>query len=94
MASKPVEKRTEEDVARPSAKVIILAEFCKGCRLCLDVCPRNALKLSGTLTETGVEIIAWDEKAGCSACLMCATICPDAAITIIPDDEDERESND
>ena len=94
MASNPADKKTGKRAAKPSAKVVILAEFCKGCQLCLDVCPRHALKLSGTLTETGVEIVSWDEEAGCSACLMCAAICPDAAITIIPDDEDEPEDDD
>ena len=69
--------------------IIMDRERCKGCHLCIDVCPRHALKLSGKLTDAGVEIVAWDEDAGCSACLMCAAICPDAAITIIPTNEDE-----
>ena len=65
-----------------TGKVTISARYCKGCRLCIDVCPKNALKLTGKLTDAGIEIVEWDETQGCTACLRCATMCPDAAITI------------
>lgn len=64
------------------ARVTISAKYCKGCRLCIDVCPKTALRLSGKLSPVGIEIIEWDETKGCTACLLCTTICPDAAITV------------
>jgi len=69
-------------------EVIINAKYCKGCRLCIDVCPKHALKLSGQLSDAGVEIIAFDPNAGCTACLLCATICPDAAVTVMVDEKE------
>jgi len=70
-------------------KVVISAKHCKGCKLCIEVCPKHALKLTGKLTNAGIEIIDFDDQAGCTGCLMCAMMCPDAAITVIID-EDEK----
>jgi len=63
-------------------EVTINAKYCKGCKLCIDVCPRHALKLSGRLSAAGIEIIAFDDTAGCTACCLCALMCPDAAVTV------------
>lgn len=65
-----------------AAKVHISVKHCKGCKLCLEACPRGALKLTGKHTDAGIEIIEWDESMGCTGCLLCASMCPDAAITI------------
>ena len=64
------------------AKVTISVKHCKGCKLCIDVCPKGALKMSGKFSSAGLEIVEWDETKGCTACLLCTTMCPDAAITI------------
>ncbi|MDR3214753.1 MAG: 4Fe-4S binding protein [Bacilli bacterium] len=64
-------------------KVFIKEEICKGCSLCVSVCPKKILELSTTkINAKGyapVECINQDE---CIACTMCATICPDMVITI------------
>ncbi len=64
----------------PSVRV--LSEFCKGCRLCVSVCPRKVLEMSGKLNRLGVRT-AWPLRdKECSGCLNCVVICPDAAIEI------------
>ena len=68
-------------------KVIINAKHCKGCRLCIDACPKHALKLTGKRSARGIEIIAFDTQAGCTGCLLCALMCPDAAIEVEVDEE-------
>ena len=68
--------------AAATVKVTISANYCKGCGLCIDVCPKGALKLTGRLSDSGIEIIDFDPEAGCTGCLLCSTICPDAAITV------------
>jgi len=70
-----------------AAKVTISAKYCKGCQLCIGVCPKKALRMSGKLSEAGLEIVEWDENAGCTGCLLCAAVCPDAAITIEVEEE-------
>ena len=67
-------------------EVTIDAKYCKGCKLCIDVCPRHALRLSGKLSDSGIEIIAFDDTAGCTACCLCALMCPDAAVTVTADE--------
>ena len=56
--------------------------YCKGCELCLSVCPQEVLRLDMThLTSRGYHP-AHIYKDGCTGCAICAVICPDAAITV------------
>ena len=64
-------------------KVRILVKFCKGCGLCVDVCPKGCLGMSNTLGESGIMPAVVKDDSKCIACLDCATICPDAAIEIL-----------
>jgi 2-oxoglutarate ferredoxin oxidoreductase subunit delta len=56
--------------------------YCKGCELCIGVCPQEVLSLDlSHLTPKGyhpVHIV----RDGCTGCAICAVICPDAAITV------------
>ena len=70
-----------------AAKVTISMKHCKGCALCTEVCPKHALKMSGILSDAGLEIVSFDETKECSGCLLCTLMCPDAAITVKVDEE-------
>ena len=63
-------------------EVIILTEYCKGCGLCIEVCPEGKLYMLETPNRDGVMTAAVREEADCTACLRCATMCPDAAIEV------------
>ena len=63
-------------------KVRVLAEYCKGCGLCVPVCPKNILKMAETIDHRGVRIVIVDEEIDCTGCLQCATMCPDAALEV------------
>ena len=68
----------------PTVKV--RADFCKGCRLCVKVCPRHLLELTTKLNALGiqpVEVTQLDKE--CSGCLSCVLMCPEAAIEITDD---------
>ncbi|MBM4081845.1 MAG: 4Fe-4S dicluster domain-containing protein [Planctomycetes bacterium] len=64
----------------PAARV--LAKFCKGCQLCISVCPKGTLELSKSLNEQGIHIAVVKADAQCTGCLNCVQMCPDAAIAI------------
>ena len=49
---------------------------CKGCFLCLEVCPKGAVSPSGVLGAKGYETVAVDRDK-CIGCGSCYRICPD-----------------
>ena len=65
-----------------TAKPKIDIEKCKGCLLCVSVCPGKALALSGELNERGLRYVILKDTDKCTGCGMCALVCPDCAIEI------------
>lgn len=64
-------------------KVIIDKERCKGCDLCVSVCPKKILRLSpDEINAKGYSPAECIDQDECIACGFCFTICPDFAITI------------
>ncbi len=64
-----------------AGKITIDTERCKGCGLCIAVCPNGCLVVSKTSNKNGYfPVEATCEK--CNGCAMCAVICPDAAIEV------------
>jgi len=62
-------------------KVKVVRTFCKGCELCLGVCPGQVLELSESVNGHGVHF-AQPNRNACIGCRKCAIICPEAAIEI------------
>jgi 2-oxoglutarate ferredoxin oxidoreductase subunit delta len=50
-------------------------ERCKGCELCIDVCPPGVLSMSEQRNERGFLVPAL--SPGCTGCAACQMICPD-----------------
>jgi 2-oxoglutarate ferredoxin oxidoreductase subunit delta len=69
--------------------ITIDSELCKGCYLCLSVCPKEVITKSERLNQKGYYPAKFeeDEEKGkmCIACVQCATICPDIAIEVYRD---------
>jgi len=63
-------------------KVVINSEKCKGCRLCIEVCPKKVLVSSSKNNHLGVYVVEIVEKEECIGCSRCAMICPDVAIEV------------
>ena len=55
---------------------------CKGCGLCVTVCPKDVLGLTEEVTATGYFAAFQVRPEDCITCAMCCTMCPDVAITI------------
>ena len=64
-------------------KITFNVDFCKGCGLCVDACPKKILRISPTIINKKghhpAEITNQDE---CVACASCAIMCPDCIITV------------
>ena len=57
-------------------KHVINSEYCKGCGICVEFCPKKVLELDD---QGKVRIARPDE---CIACKMCELRCPDMAIEV------------
>jgi len=75
-----------------AGKIKINFEKCKGCGLCIAVCPKNSIVISKKSNKAGyfpAEAINLD----CTGCSACALICPDAAIVVFRDEKEQRHTD-
>lgn len=81
VAIRPAEPETH---ARETFQPLdIAADRCKGCGLCVEVCPRHVLALDEScVNELGYHPIRLIDAAACTSCALCARICPDAVYTV------------
>jgi 2-oxoglutarate ferredoxin oxidoreductase subunit delta len=64
-------------------KVIFIEERCKGCGLCVNVCPKHIIKMSEqNLNGKGYHPAEVTDMEQCIGCAFCATICPDCVIIV------------
>jgi 2-oxoglutarate ferredoxin oxidoreductase subunit delta len=66
--------------------------LCKGCGLCVSVCPKNVLEISKTVNSKGYFPAFQARPEDCITCAVCCTMCPDVAITITEVEEAETKS--
>jgi 2-oxoglutarate ferredoxin oxidoreductase subunit delta len=67
----------EKAEQKESLRVDITHEWCKGCAICVDLCPKGALSLDSQ------QKAQWAEPDKCVRCGMCELRCPDLAIELI-----------
>lgn len=66
-----------------SNRVTIDEALCKGCELCVSVCPKKIILLrEQRLNEKGYNPAYITDMTQCTACAMCAIMCPDSAIRV------------
>lgn len=66
-----------------SNKAIINEDVCKGCGLCVSICPRLVLENDLVrLNAKGYHPATFAHPEKCTACSMCAIVCPDSAIRV------------
>ena len=64
------------------AKIEIDIQRCKGCELCISVCPQNIIIIGSTLNQQGYYAATTQHLEQCTGCALCAESCPDIAITV------------
>lgn len=68
-------------------RVTIRQNRCKGCGLCVSICPKKVLELSTAHRNSkGYHPAQAVRENDCISCAMCAMICPDVAIKIEKED--------
>ncbi len=81
-------------------RIEIDKERCKGCGLCITVCPKKQIEISEDLNTKGYyparfkeEDVQDREIIKCTACSLCAITCPDVAIEVYRESKDESEES-
>ena len=65
------------------AKVEFREDRCKGCSLCVSVCPKQIISLrQDKLNQKGFHPAGVEEMDKCIGCTFCAVICPDNVIEV------------
>ena len=64
-------------------KMTIDQDKCKGCGLCVSVCPKKILQIAkGKINSRGHCPVEITDPEACIGCASCFTICPDCVIRI------------
>lgn len=56
--------------------------YCKGCGICVYICPRGVLELSTEFSERGVHPVSVKALEKCTGCKLCEIYCPDFAVAV------------
>ena len=66
----------------PQGQVFLIPERCKGCRLCIELCPQNILQESHQTNVKGYHYPELVDRpnVACVHCEFCAMVCPEFAI--------------
>jgi NAD-dependent dihydropyrimidine dehydrogenase PreA subunit len=69
-------------------RVVIAVEECKGCGLCVELCPKKCIDIGQDINSLGYQHAVFDSPA-CTACGICYFVCPEpGAVTVIGDKEE------
>ena len=74
---------TEILVSETFEPLDIATDRCKGCKLCIGICPKCVLALDESVVNAlGYHPVRLTDATACTSCALCARICPDAVFTI------------
>lgn len=69
-------------MAKIKGAIVIDKEKCKGCELCIDVCPTHVIDMAQEVNRKGYRFAYPKNHDECTGCENCAIICPDGVITV------------
>ncbi len=63
-------------------EVLIDNKRCKGCAICVAVCPQQTLMIQEDYNQAGYFYAARKEESPCTGCGACVHLCPDFAVAV------------
>jgi len=75
------------DPKSTSPKIVISEELCKGCGICIALCPMKVLGRGDKLSSRGVYPPVPVNGNKCTSCRICQYYCPDLAIYIVTEEK-------
>jgi 2-oxoglutarate ferredoxin oxidoreductase subunit delta len=85
----------EEDVltvsnSKGDTNIVIYRHFCKGCEICVEVCPKGVLKMVVATDRWEGAMVEVVDVEACNACMLCEHQCPDFAIEIYNEKKEKK----
>ncbi len=68
---------------KTAGEIRIDDQFCKGCGLCVRVCPRKVFGRGERRSRAGYVLPEVLSVENCAVCLLCEMTCPDLALTVV-----------
>jgi len=90
MSLEPTVHTSSRAARRVRGRVFLLTERCKGCRFCVEFCPRHVLAMSDRFNGRGYHVPVVIAEESCTDCKMCELLCPEFAIYVVRLEEEER----
>lgn len=63
-------------------EIVINANYCKGCSICIDFCPKDVLQPAKEMNAKGYILPEVSHIDACTQCQLCVIVCPDLAIAV------------
>ncbi len=65
-----------------TVKIDIDKVICKGCGICIAICPKKVYKISSKRNSSGNPMPEAAKEKECIVCRLCERLCPDGAINV------------
>lgn len=83
-----MKKKKKGDEKLGKGKLTLRIDRCKGCELCVLVCPEKILQIDqDTVNIKDYHPIMCIDMSRCIGCGNCATMCPDGVINVYREEE-------
>lgn len=69
-------------MAKIKGVIDVDTDRCKGCGVCVSICPVNVLALSKSVNGKGYNYCYMATPDDCIGCAGCAMVCPDSVIEV------------
>lgn len=68
-------------MAKVKGQIVVDVERCKGCEVCIPVCPDDVIAMSENVNGKGYRYMQ-AVNDNCTGCANCAIVCPDGVIEV------------
>jgi len=69
-------------MAKIKGAIVVDKEACKGCGVCVSICPCNVIELNKEVNSKGYNYCYMRNPDECIGCANCAMVCPDGVICV------------
>jgi 2-oxoglutarate ferredoxin oxidoreductase subunit delta len=68
---------------KATKEILIDDRYCKGCYLCIAVCPKKVMARGDKRSRAGYSMPEVTQVQECISCMLCEMTCPDMALTVV-----------